>query len=196
MFIIGTISAKLRIFPFIHFVCRVLYISELNWTLLLSAWLLSVLCFLNSWKKTPIHPFKGTLSSILVWLTSVNGTGNYTANAKKTLLKCSIRKFKWREEEYYFCRNFKNILSTKSRSSEYYLVCYFHAISQPFSLRTIWLFATCIFLVCLPLNQLIEQLRGMALVYILGDDIKKLLNNKLIDVRIHGKCYSLLCLLC
>lgn len=135
MFIIGTISAKLRIFPFIHFVCRVLYISELNWTLLLSVWLLSVLCFLNSWKKNIlIHPFKGTLSSILVWLTSVNGTGNYTANAKKTLLKCSIRKFKWREEGYYFCRNFKNILSTKSRSSEYYSVCYFHAISQPLSL--------------------------------------------------------------
>lgn len=133
MFIIGTISAKLRIFPFIHFVCRVLYISELNSALVSLVTICFVLFELLK-KKTPIHPFKGTLSSILVWLTSVNGTGNYTANAKKTLLKCSIRKFKWREEGYYFCRNFKNILSTKSRSSEYYSVCYFHAISQPLSL--------------------------------------------------------------
>lgn len=133
---------------------------SVNWTELCSCQL-GYYLFCAFWtlekKNIPIHPFKGTLSSILVWLTSVNGTGNYTANAKKTLLKCSIRKFKWREEGYYFCRNFKNILSTKSRSSEYYSVCYFHAISQPLSLslRTIWLFATCIFLVCLPLKQLI-----------------------------------------
>lgn len=57
-----------------------------------------------------------------------------TQLTQRKLLKCSIRKFKWREEGYYFCRNFKNILSTKSRSSEYYSVCYFHAISQPLSL--------------------------------------------------------------
>lgn len=109
---------------------------SVNWTELCSCQL-GYYLFCAFWtleKNIPIHPFKGTLSSILVWLTSVNGTGNYTANAKKTLLKCSIRKFKWREEGYYFCRNFKNILSTKSRSSEYYLVCYFHAISQPLSL--------------------------------------------------------------